>query len=69
MKLLKENSMDTKTDVDMIQVAIGCEPGPFVAKQADIAVMYELGLDQAVAKGMKSFLDFRSFTAPMPSRP
>jgi NitT/TauT family transport system substrate-binding protein len=58
MKLLKENGMDPKTDVDMIQVAIGSEPGPFLAKQADIAVMYEPGLDQVVAKGMKVVLGF-----------
>src|ERR1700676_4928595 len=37
MKLLKENGMDAKTDTDMIQVAIGSEPGPVAAKQADIA--------------------------------
>ena len=55
---LKENGMDAKTDVEMIQVAIGTEPGPFVAKQADVAVMYEPGLDQAVAKGMKVVLGF-----------
>lgn len=61
MKLLKENGMDAKTDVEMIQVAIGTEPGPFVAKQADIAVMYEPGLDQAVAKGMKVVLGFPKF--------
>jgi NitT/TauT family transport system substrate-binding protein len=58
IKLLKENGMDAKSDVDMIPVAIGSEPGPFVAKQADIAVMYEPGLDQAVAKGMKVVLGF-----------
>jgi NitT/TauT family transport system substrate-binding protein len=58
IKLLKENGMDAKTDVEMIQVAIGSEPGPFVAKQANIAVMYEPGLDQAVAKGMKVVLGF-----------
>jgi NitT/TauT family transport system substrate-binding protein len=58
IKLLKENGMDAKTDVDMIQVAIGSEPGPFVAKQADVAVMYEPGLDQVVAKGMKVVLGF-----------
>src|SRR5215470_2266220 len=58
MKLLKENGMDARTDVEMIQVAIGTEPGPFVAKQADIAVMYEPGLDQAVAKGMKVVFGF-----------
>jgi NitT/TauT family transport system substrate-binding protein len=58
MKLLKENGMDAKTDVEMIQVAIGTEPGPLVAKQADIAVMYEPGLDQVVAKGMKVVFGF-----------
>jgi NitT/TauT family transport system substrate-binding protein len=58
IKLLKENGMDAKSDVEMIQVAIGTEPGPFVAKQADIAVMYEPGLDQAVAKGMKVVFGF-----------
>jgi NitT/TauT family transport system substrate-binding protein len=58
IKLLKENGMDVKTDVEMIQVAIGSEPGPFVAKQADVAVMYEPGLDQAVAKGMKVVFGF-----------
>jgi NitT/TauT family transport system substrate-binding protein len=58
MKLLKENGMDAKTDVEMIQVAIGSEPGPFIGKQADVAVMYEPGLDQAVAKGMKVVFGF-----------
>ena len=58
MKLLKENGMEAKSDVEMIQVAIGTEPGPLVAKQADIAVMYEPGLDQVVAKGMKVVLGF-----------
>jgi len=58
IKLLKENGMDAKTDVEMIPVAIGTEPGPFVARQADIAVMYEPGLDQAVAKGMKVVFGF-----------
>ncbi|MDB5564614.1 MAG: transporter substrate-binding protein [Tardiphaga sp.] len=58
IKLLKENGLDAKTDVDMIQVAIGTEPGPFLAKQADVAVMYEPGLDQVVAKGMKVVFGF-----------
>ena len=64
IKLLKENGMDPKSDVDMIQVAIGSEPGPFVAKQADVAVMYEPGLDQAVAKGMKVVLGFPKSYGP-----
>jgi NitT/TauT family transport system substrate-binding protein len=58
MKLLKENGMDAKTDVEMIQVPIGSEPGPFIGRQADVAVMYEPGLDQAVAKGMKVVFGF-----------
>jgi NitT/TauT family transport system substrate-binding protein len=64
IKLLKENGMDAKTDVDMIQVALGSEPGPFVAKQADVAVMYEPGLDQVVAKGMKVVLGFPKSYGP-----
>jgi NitT/TauT family transport system substrate-binding protein len=58
MKLLKENDLDAKTDVEMIQVPIGSEPGPFIGRQADVAVMYEPGLDQAVAKGMKVVFGF-----------
>ena len=58
MKLLKDNGLDPKTDVEMIPVAIGTEPGPFLAKQADVAVMYEPGLDQVVAKGMKVVYGF-----------
>lgn len=64
IKLLKENGMDAKTDVDMIQVQIGSEPGPFLGKQAKIAVMYEPGLDQVVAKGMKVVLGFPKLYGP-----
>lgn len=63
LKLLKENGM-TKDDVDMIPVQIGSEPGPFLAKQADVAVMYEPGLDQVVAKGMKVVLGFPKAYGP-----
>lgn len=64
MKLLKENGMDPKTDVELIQVALGTEPGPFLAKQANVAVMYEPGLDQVVAKGMKVALGFPKAYGP-----
>jgi NitT/TauT family transport system substrate-binding protein len=64
IKLLQENGMDAKKDVDMIQVQIGSEPGPFLAKQAKVAVMYEPGLDQAVAKGMKVVLGFPKLYGP-----
>jgi len=58
IKLLKENGMNASSDVNMIQVPIGTEPGPFMAHQAKVAVMYEPGLDQVVAKGMKVVIGF-----------
>src|SRR3979490_391551 len=39
IKLLKENGMDPKTDVDILPVAIGSEPGPSIAKKAHTPVM------------------------------
>jgi NitT/TauT family transport system substrate-binding protein len=56
-KLLKENGM-SPADIKLTQVPLGSEIGPLVAGQAKIAVMYEPGLDQAVAKGMKVVLGF-----------
>jgi NitT/TauT family transport system substrate-binding protein len=64
IKLLKENGMDANTDVEMIQVPIGSEPGPFMAKQAKVAVMYEPGVDQVVAKGMKVVVGFPKLYGP-----
>jgi NitT/TauT family transport system substrate-binding protein len=58
IKLLKSKGMDAAKDVTMTQVAIGSEIGPLLAGQAKVAVMYEPGLDQAVAKGMKVVLGF-----------
>ena len=57
LKLLKENGM-SKDDVNLLQVQLGAEPGPLLAGQAKIGVMYEPGLDQVVAKGMKVVLGF-----------
>jgi NitT/TauT family transport system substrate-binding protein len=56
-KLLKENGM-SQSDIKLVQVPLGSEIGPLVAGQSKIAVMYEPGLDQAVAKGMKVVLGF-----------
>jgi len=64
IKLLKENGMDANSDVEMIQVPIGTEPGPFIAQQAKVAVLYEPGLDQVVAKGMKVVLGFPKLYGP-----
>ncbi len=58
MKLLQDNGMDPKSDVDILQVQIGSEPGPFLGGQAKVAVLYEPGLDQVAAQGMKVVLGF-----------
>lgn len=63
LKLLKENGM-SKDDVNMLQVQLGAEPGPLLAGQAKIGVMYEPGLDQVVAKGMKVVLGFPQLYGP-----
>ncbi|TXM64100.1 ABC transporter substrate-binding protein [Methylobacterium sp. WL120] len=57
LKLLKENGL-SKDDVTLTQVQLGTEPGPFLAGQAKVAVLYEPGLDQVAAKGMKVVLGF-----------
>ena len=62
--LLKKNGLNATTDVDQISVPIGTEPGPFVAGQAKVAVMYEPGLDQAVAQGMKVAFGFPKAFGP-----
>ena len=64
MKLLRENGMDPNRDVKMVQVALGSEVGPLVAGQAKVAVMYEPGVEQAVAKGTKVVLGFPSLYGP-----
>jgi NitT/TauT family transport system substrate-binding protein len=56
-KLLKQNSM-APSDIKLTQVPLGSEIGPLVAGQSKVAVMYEPGLDQAVAKGMKVVVSF-----------
>src|SRR3546814_3501384 len=56
--------MDAKSDVDMLQVQIGSEPGPFIGGQGKVAVLYEPGLDQVVAQGMKVVLGFPKAYGP-----
>ena len=64
IKLLKENRIDPDKDLKMIQVQIGSEVGPLLANQANVAVMYEPGLDQAVSRGMKVILGFPKMYGP-----
>jgi NitT/TauT family transport system substrate-binding protein len=63
LKLLKENGMDASS-VKMMQVQLGSEIGPLIAGQAKVAVMYQPGLDQAVARGMKVVLGFPKMYGP-----
>ena len=63
LKLLKENGL-SKDDVTLTQVQLGTEPGPFLAGQAKVAVLYEPGLDQVAAKGMKVVLGFPKLYGP-----
>ena len=64
INLLKKNGLNASSDVDQINVPIGTEPGPFIAGQAKIAVMYEPGLDQAVSRGMKVVYGFPQAFGP-----
>lgn len=58
LKLLKENGLVPGKDLTVTQVAIGSEPGPLMAGQAKVAVLYQPGLDQVAAKGMKVVYSF-----------
>lgn len=60
MKLLKQNGLTPGDDVRVTQVQIGAEPGPLLAGQANFAVLYQPGLDQVVARGMKVVYGFSS---------
>ncbi|MGP9812833.1 ABC transporter substrate-binding protein [Rhodopseudomonas sp. NSM] len=64
LKLLKDNGMKPDSDVDLLQVQIGSEPGPFLGGQAKLAVLYEPGLDQVVSKGMKVVVGFPKAYGP-----
>ena len=64
IKLLKESGLDPEKDVKLLQVPLGTEIGAFTAGQGKVAVMYEPGLDQAVAKGMKVVLGFPKLYGP-----
>ncbi|MDZ4842207.1 MAG: ABC transporter substrate-binding protein [Hyphomicrobium aestuarii] len=58
MKLLKDNGLDPAKDVELVQVPLGTEPGAFLAGQGKVAVLYQPGLEQVLAKGMKVVLGF-----------
>jgi NitT/TauT family transport system substrate-binding protein len=55
-KLLQENK--ASDGVKVLQVQAGSELAPLLAGQADAAVVYEPGVDQLVARGMKVIHSF-----------
>lgn len=57
LKMLGENDV-SEDSVTLTQVQIGAEPAPFIGGQAPLAVMYEPGVDQAVAEGKKVIVSF-----------
>lgn len=59
-KLLKQNGLTPGSDLKVTQVQIGSEPGPLLAGQAKLAVLYQPGLDQVAAQGMKVVYSFSS---------
>lgn len=56
-KMLDEAGID-RGSINDLQVQIGSEPAPFLGGQAPLAVMYEPGVDQAVAEGKKVILSY-----------
>ena len=64
INLLKQNGLNATSDVDQINVPIGTEPGPFLAGQAKVAVLYEPGLDQVASRGMKVVYGFPKAFGP-----
>ncbi|WP_020206385.1 MULTISPECIES: ABC transporter substrate-binding protein [Cupriavidus] len=63
MKLLRQNGLTPGKDVKISQVQIGSEPGPLLAGQARFGVLYQPGLDQVAAKGMKVVYGFSSMAS------
>lgn len=57
-KLLKQSGLDPSRDLTVTQVQIGSEPGPLLAGQAKFGVLYEPGLDQVAARGLKVVYSF-----------
>lgn len=58
IRLLRQNGMNENVDIDLIQVRLGTEYSALLNGRAKVAVLYEPGLDQVVAKGMKVALSF-----------
>ncbi len=57
-KLLIDNGLDPAKDVTITEVQNGSELGPVLAKQADVAVVYEPQADQGISQGLEIVYDF-----------
>lgn len=64
LKLLKEAGLDSKKDVDILEVPMGNEIGPLVAGKAACAVLYEPNASQAESQGYKVVAAFAQELGP-----
>src|SRR5690606_37975477 len=64
LKLLKDAGLDSKKDVDILEVPMGNEIGPLVAGRAACAVLYEPNASQAESQGYKVVATFAKELGP-----
>ena len=66
LRLAQQAGLDTKKDLNILQVPMGNEIGPLASGQADCAVLYEPGASQAEAQGYKVVAAFSTQLGPYP---
>lgn len=64
LNILQKAGLDTKKDLNILEVPMGNEIGPLAAGQADCAVLYEPGASQAVDQGFKVVAAFAEELGP-----
>lgn len=64
LRLAQQAGLDTKKDLNILQVPMGNEIGPLASGQADCAVLYEPGASQAEAQGYKVVAAFSKQMGP-----
>src|SRR5690606_21790572 len=64
LKLLGQAGIDSKKDVNILEVPMGNEIGPLVAGSADCAVLYEPNASQAESQGYKVVAAFAKELGP-----
>lgn len=64
LRLAQQAGLDTKKDLNILQVPMGNEIGPLASGQADCAVLYEPSASQAEAQGYKVVAAFSKQMGP-----